>query len=125
MHLDDGICFATAEVMIYMNVKIIPQPRRTNEVIHALLLQMRRTKILQGCLKSTLSQDVTDPNVIFYQEEWNSWNEIENHIRSDGFSWILELMELSVNTPQLNFCDVHETRGMEYVRKVRTFKKTT
>jgi quinol monooxygenase YgiN len=107
-------------LMISMNLRIVPQPRRTAELIHALRLQMSRTESQPGCLQCRLSQDQEQPNIVFYQEDWDDWSEIEKHIRSDRFIRILELMELSTVTPVLSFCDIHETRGMEYVQKLRT-----
>jgi quinol monooxygenase YgiN len=103
-----------------MNLRIASLHRQTDALIDALRLQMGRTQVLPGCLQCRLSQDAEEQNVILYQEEWSSWEEIEEHIRSDRFSWILELMEQSSSTPELNFNDIHETRGMEYVREVRT-----
>lgn len=103
-----------------MNLRIVPQPRRTAELIHALRLQMSRTEAQPGCLQCRLSQDQQQPNIVFYQEDWDDWPEIEKHIRSDRFVQILELMELSTVTPELSFFDVNETRGMEYVQKLRT-----
>jgi quinol monooxygenase YgiN len=108
--------------MIWMNLKIIPPPEKAAELIRALRLQMGRTQVQPGCLQCRINQDVQEPNVILYQEEWKSWNDIEKHILSERFAWMLELMELSCNTPDLQFSDVHETRGMEYVRKVRKAK---
>ena len=75
-----------------------------------------------GCIYCQINQDTEEPNVIFYQEQWQSWGDIEKNIQSDRFSWILELMELSTTTPELQFCGVQETRGMEYVRKIRKTK---
>lgn len=103
-----------------MNLRIVPQPRRTAELIHALRLQMSRTEAQPGCLQCRLSQDQQQPNIVFYQEDWDDWSEIEKHIRSDRFIQILELMELSTVTPELSFFDINETRGMEYVQKLRT-----
>jgi len=106
--------------MIYMNLRIVSPPKRTDELLHAFRLQMGRTEIQPGCLKCTLSLDTSNPCLILYQEQWNRWEDIEAHIRSDRFAWTLELMECSCNTPDLNFSDTRETRGMEYVRKLRT-----
>lgn len=103
-----------------MNLRIVPQPRRTAELIHALRLQMSRTEAQPGCLQCRLCQDQQQPNIVFYQEDWDDWSEIEKHIRSDRFIQILELMELSIVTPELSFFDINETRGMEYVQKLRT-----
>ena len=112
------------DLMIYMNLKLVPLPARTEPLIHALRLQMSRTQVQPGCIQCRLSQDPADPNVILYQEEWNSWEEIEKHIRSARFSKILELMELSSKSPDLSFADVHELRGMEYVQQLRLTEKT-
>lgn len=107
------------ELMISMNLRIVPQLRRTAELIHALRLQMSRTEAQPGCIQCRLSQDQRQPNVVFYQEEWDCWTQIEKHIRSERFARILELMELSTVTPELSFCDIHETRGLEYVQQLR------
>lgn len=108
------------KLMISMSLRIVPQPHRVEELIHALRLQMSRTEVQPGCIQCRLSQDQRERNVVFYQEQWDCWSEIEKHIRSDRFARILELMELSTVTPELSFCDIHETRGMEYVQQLRT-----
>ena len=105
--------------MIHMTLKITPLHNRTDRMIQALRLQMVRTQAQPGCIGCRVTQDAEHHNIILYQEEWNSWNELEKHIRSNRFRWILELMEQSSNTPELRFCDIHETRGMEYVSKLR------
>src|SRR5262245_42061198 len=107
-------------MMIFMKLRIVPSLHRTAELVNALRLQMSRTEAQPGCIHCSLSQDPQVPNVIFYEEEWKGWKEIERHIRSARFSWILQLMELSTETPDLSFCDIHETRGIEYVQKLRT-----
>ncbi len=103
-----------------MNLKIIPSANRAADMIHALRLQMRRTEVQSGCVQCRISRDAQEQNIILYQEEWSSWEDLERHVRSDRFFWILELIEQSTNTPELSFCDIRETRGMEYVRKLRT-----
>ncbi len=102
-----------------MNLRIVPVPYRTAELIDALRLHMGRTQVQPGCIRCRISQDSEQKNIVLYQEEWNTWEELDKHICSDRFSWILELMEQSSNMPDLNFCDVHETRGIEYIKKLR------
>jgi quinol monooxygenase YgiN len=88
-------------------------------MIEALRLQMGRTQVRPGCIQCRISQDVDEENIVHYQEAWISWEALDKHIRSERFARILELMEQSSHTPDLSFCDVHETRGMEYVRRLR------
>jgi len=80
---------------------------------------MGPTQVVPGCIQCRLSQDMRDPNTLLYQEEWSSWRELEKYIRADRFSRILELMELSSTEPELTFNVVKETRGIDYVMKLR------
>ena len=105
--------------MILLNLRLIPPKNRIVEVVHALRLQMGRTEVLPGCSGCRLTQEVDEQNVIVYQEQWRGWSDVEKHVRSDRFSSLLELMEVSCQTPNLSFSDVHETRGMDYVEKLR------
>jgi quinol monooxygenase YgiN len=107
-------------MMISMKLKIVTSPHQTVQLVHALRLQMSRTETQPGCIQCILSQDPQEQNIIFYEEAWKGWKDIEKNIRSERFSWILQLMELSIEKPDLSFCDIHETRGMEYVKKLRT-----
>jgi len=116
---DVGTHFAKVRTMILLNLRLIPPENRVVEVVHALRLQMGRTEVLPGCSACTLTQDMDEKNVIVYQEQWNSWNDVERHIRSDRFGSLLELMEISSRTPALSFSDVHETRGIDYVERLR------
>jgi len=106
-------------VMILLNLRLIPPQNRLSEVVHALRLQMGRTEVLPGCTGCRLTQDLDEQNVILYQEEWRCWTDVEKHIRSNRFCSLLELMEISIRTPDLSFSDVYETRGMDYVERLR------
>ena len=105
--------------MIYMNLKLSPPVNRTSEVLHAIRLHMGPTQVQPGCILCKLSQDTQNPSTIHYQEAWKCWEELEKHIRSNRFSRILELMEISTSTPDLSFSDVQESRGIEYVKRLR------
>lgn len=106
-------------LMIHVNLKIVAPPDRVTAILNALRLQTGPTQVQPGCIRCDLSQDARDPNIIFYREEWSCWTDLEKHIRSDRFSRILDLMEISDRPPDLTFQDVSEIRGMEYVRKLR------
>ena len=105
--------------MICMNLRLTPPSHRTTEVANALRLQMGPTQVVPGCIQCRLSQDMRDPNTLLYQEEWSSWRDLEKYISADRFSRILELMELSSTEPELTFNVVKETRGLDYVMKLR------
>jgi quinol monooxygenase YgiN len=105
--------------MILMSLKIIPPRKRTAELIEALRVQMGRIQVQPGCIRCQLTQDTKEHNIVVYQEEWVAWPFVDKQILSERFSCILELMEQSLKTPELSFNDVRETRGIEYVQKLR------
>lgn len=109
--------------MIFVNLKLTPSPQRVDEVIRALRLHIGPTEVQPGCVHCRLSQDPDEPNAVLYEEAWKSWDALDNHVRSNRFKRILNLMEASAATPMLTFRDVQETRGMEYVTKLREAKK--
>lgn len=105
--------------MIFLNLKLCPSLERVQDVVSALRIYMGPTQVQPGCIHCRLSQALREPNVILYEEAWSCWEQLEKHICSDRFAGILHLMEVSCDAPQLTFNDVHETRGMEYVWKLR------
>ena len=52
-------------------------------------------------------------------EEWEDWPNLENHIQSDAYRSILELMELSSEKPEIKFYNTSNARGMEIIEKLR------
>ena len=103
--------------MIRVDLRLYPPVSKEKEVVDALRCLMGPTEVQPGCVKCRLSTN----DAIEYEEVWSSWELLEDHIRSDRFTRILALMELSERTPSLVFHGF-ETRGMEYVEEVRKQK---
>lgn len=72
-----------------------------------------------GCISMAFYQDTNEPDTMLLFEEWEDWSSIENHIRSDHYRSILELMELSSERPEIKFCSVSNTKGMEVIERLR------
>ena len=52
-------------------------------------------------------------------EEWENWPSLEKHLQSVTYRAILELMELSSEQPEIKFCSVADTKGMELIERLR------
>ena len=52
-------------------------------------------------------------------QEWEDWDSIETHIKSDAYRSVLELMELSSEQPEIKFNSISESKGMEFIEKLR------
>ncbi len=105
------------DTVIRVDLRMYPPASKKKEVADALRCLMGPTEVQPGCVKCRLSTN----DAVEHEEIWNSWELLEDHIRSDRFTRLLELMELSERQPHLVFHGF-ETRGMEYVEEVRKQK---
>jgi quinol monooxygenase YgiN len=111
-------------VMIRMSLQIQPPPARLAEILSAFRLISSRTTVQPGCIESSVSADERGNGVVIYQEDWESWDPLEMHIRSDSFLNILQLMESSISTPVLQFVGPNKVCGMELIETLRQKSKT-
>ena len=72
-----------------------------------------------GCKRAILCSDVNNDDDLVLIEEWDSMEEIENHIGSDEFRKIMAIMDMAVKPPEISFHSVSSTTGFELVEKVR------
>ena len=77
------------------------------------------TRAQPGCISMAFYEDTNQPGTMMVFEEWENWPSLEKHIQSDSYRSILELMELSSEQPEIKFCRVAETKGMEVIERLR------
>jgi quinol monooxygenase YgiN len=84
---------------------------------------MRGTRLEPGCLECQLWTNAEEENPgrtdVHYEERWASERAIENRVRSEAFTKVLEVLEASVETPHVEFDFVSRQQGLEYVEEVR------
>ena len=114
-----GIFLAYPGIMMMTLIKIILPVKNRKDVLEALGRFKQMTEISGGCIGCHINRDVDHPNTITYSEEWQSWNDLERHIRSPGYRHVLEIMELSAPQPEIKFISVSKIEGLEVVKRVR------
>ena len=77
------------------------------------------TRAQPGCISMAFYEDTNQPGIMVIFEEWENWPSLEKHIQSDSYRNILELMELSSEQPEIKFCSVADTKGMEVIERLR------
>jgi quinol monooxygenase YgiN len=77
------------------------------------------TRVQPGCISMAFYEDTNQPGIMMIFEEWENWPSLEKHIQSDSYRNILELMELSSEHPEIKFCSVADTKGMEVIERLR------
>ncbi len=105
--------------MIIASLKITVSHEKQQSVLQTIRTILGWTCAQTGCISMRFYQDTNDPESMVLLEEWKDWASIENHIRSDSYRSILELMELSSEQPEIKFYSISETTGMEAIESLR------
>jgi quinol monooxygenase YgiN len=85
----------------------------------ALQTLMNRIHNERGCEACSVSTEMAAQPRIDYVEEWTSELELQSHIRSEQFANLAELMEHSIERPDVTFYLPGGTRGIDYAEEVR------
>jgi quinol monooxygenase YgiN len=105
--------------MVQMTVRLTATSGRASQLVEALRVLMKQTQGRSGCAAAHIAADVDEANTFWYCEDWDSIQGLENDIRTDRFSQVLQLMETSACTPVMQFRVFSATRGLDYVTSVR------
>jgi quinol monooxygenase YgiN len=105
--------------MILASLKIKVSQEKHKDAFDTIRAILGWTCAQPGCISMAFYQDTNDLDCMVLLEEWRDWTSLENHIRSDSYRNILELMELSSEQPEIKFSKISNTKGMEVIEKLR------
>jgi len=105
--------------MIISSLKVKLPPEKHLEAFKIIRPILGPTKIKPGCMEIGFYQETDDSNVIFLLEKWETLNDLKNHIRSREYRNVLELMDLSIKEPEINFDTVSKSEGMELISTLK------
>jgi len=75
-------------------------------------------RVERGCLSYRLYEDVENRNAFVLLEEWTTQEDLERHISKDTQRWLLSLMDLLSERPELRFNTVSHSAGMDLIENV-------
>ncbi len=108
--------------MIVFTMRVTAQPEKRREILQALRSLLGPMSVQPGCLRCCLYQDADDENALTWIEEWESREQLDEHVRSTEYRTVLSVMDLSVVEPEVRFATVVTTAGMELIED--TMKRT-
>lgn len=103
------------ETTIKMRVPV-EKKKEVLQTVKAILGPIRRE---QGCISCNCYVDVEDDSVLFFEEEWKTKEDLENHLRSDHFSILNGAMRLLRVDPDIRFNTIGSTAGPEAIQAAR------
>lgn len=110
--------------MIELRLCLRALRRRTPSLIAALQALARLARLERGCLEAHVFTDSNDPQHLHYSETWNTEENLQSMLRSERFIHLVELMEMAVEPPSLDFRTIAETQGLEFAWQARHRKAT-
>ena len=105
--------------MIETTIKMIVPVEKRREVLQtvkAILGPIRRER---GCISCNCYMDVEDERILFFEEEWKTREDLDNHLRSDHFGVLNGAMRLLRAEPVIRFNTVAATAGLEAITAAR------
>jgi quinol monooxygenase YgiN len=82
--------------------------------ISGLLKEWRNEK---GCISHHLYKEEEDKFCLV--SEWQSWEDIESHFRSMGFTLLMGAIDVLCETPEVNIADGKSSFGIEAIKAAR------
>jgi quinol monooxygenase YgiN len=105
--------------MLQSIIRIYPRPGAEQTVLEVLESMKGQIAAINDCLGCSITVEVGEGGAICYTEQWNTREALDRHLRSPLFGRVLEAMEFSNTTPEVEFYEVTEVGGLELVEKVR------
>ena len=102
-------------VGITMNVLL----EKRTEVMQTLLSMIEPTENERGCLSCHVFRDIEDKNVFSLIQEWQTREDLDDHIRSDRFSVLLGTKSLLFEPPRIEIHTISHSEGREAIDAIR------
>jgi quinol monooxygenase YgiN len=88
-------------------------------IAKALLMVGAQARVEPGCVGCEIHRELERAGNLVYIERWTDWEALKKHLRADLYGQILRIIELSTETPGVEFCELGEPRGLELIESIR------
>ena len=109
--------------MIIVRIAMNALPEKQKEVMQTLLSMIESTGKEKGCLSHRVFRDIEEDNVFSLIDEWETREDLDQHIRSAKFGVLLGTKSLLCEPPEVQIHTVSDSEGMAAVYAARD-KKT-
>jgi len=106
--------------MIISSLSIVTPPDSGRQIQRAFRSLPSFVRLQTGCLACNVYQDLENPDTIVMEERWQTAKDLHRYIRSEHYRKVLELMELSTIAPEISFCEVAASEGLELIESIRS-----
>ena len=101
--------------MIIVRIGMIALPEKQKEVMQTLLSMIASTGKERGCLSHHVFRDIEDENSFSLIDEWETREDLDQHIRSAKFGVLLGTKSLLCEPPNIQIHTVFNSERMPAV----------
>ena len=105
--------------MIIVRIAMNALPEKQKEVMQTLLSMIASTEKERGCLSHHVLRDIEDENVFSLIDEWETREDLDQHIRSAKFGVLLGTKSLLCEPPNIQIHTVSNSEGIAAVIAAR------
>jgi len=105
--------------MIIESVEVLAPAGNNEDIERGFSSLLGPVRAEAGCLASRLFRDAINPFSFRFEAQWRTKDNLIQHVRSDEYRKLLFLVELSAEPPTVEFHEVAQTLGLEFVQSVR------
>jgi quinol monooxygenase YgiN len=109
-------------VVIIIRIILNALPEKQKEVMQTLVSMIEPTEKEKGCLSYEVFHDIEDKNLFSLIEEWETRDNLKDHMRSDRFGVLLGTKGLLCEPPKIQIHTVSYSEGMEAIHAARDNK---
>jgi quinol monooxygenase YgiN len=106
--------------VIIIRITMNALPEKRTEVMQTLLSMIEPMGNVRGCRSCNIFRDIEDKNVFSLIEEWETREDLDDHLKSYRFCVLLGTKSLLCESPQIEIHTVSHSEGMEAINAVRS-----
>lgn len=110
-------------VIHLLSMKVTPENRTA--AVRTFMAMTGLTKSKSGCLACDLYSHIDNDDRLQLIEKWDSAESLKRHVVSEQYKFLLEALELSIETPIVEFHSVKDTKGLTFVEQIRSSIQST
>lgn len=99
--------------MIQASFRIVAPPAKREEILEALLCLQGPAEVARGCRGCRVLQDSQNLNVLVCLEQWDTRDDLEEHLRCERFRRLLPYFEMSTEPPEFSVFAIDPLGGIE------------
>ena len=105
--------------MTHLVLRFVAPQGQARIVVDSLRAVARRARQDHACEASNAYTSVEDQDHLVLEQDWRAVSDLSRYIRSDDFTQVLALIDMSAEAPRFELQHIGETRGLDYVIEVR------